>query len=636
MGSYPVRLLFFPASARYPQCVTYLSGSRIAAALRQIGELEYAKDELEWADNEDDPREIPVANTGELVECCEARARFFTAYSAAETRAEPTYGISSVLMFDRPLSSPFNPSHYPAPWPFISFANPSPPVLLQERIPVHLLPQTLYVHDPYSLFHVDLNRNTSNDKTPWIDMRPRVYLYKLGLGSSALKAIEESRKAAEESERKKKRVLDVYRFLPTEEERARGEPAYEVALPTKPSALTCVEEAHLYLSPAGKLGEGNHSIVYRAEWEFPRDLFVEPRLCHSCVYEQLMEQVRKLKTSGQWRKMMQRAGCEVPPATEEEDGAEEMDYEMPVPPDTNEEFDTERVILFEPQSNSTQKQATPSSIPSSEGVTVFRVYCPNLSWQTQADPSMCCSHSIFRTDCPVPRTSVFQVTAKLSIQHDVHLAREAQNYQAFPQHFFQHWNGYNLVRPIRNPVPLHAVVPQFYGYYKPVEEVALSTSGKGTTDIDKEKTTAEGATDTMHTDEIRGENASQSQPPPYLSPILLLEHCGQPIHLSSLSEDDLEECASLCLRFNQAGWLHESIALRNVLVQPGLPTQWPIERDNSRDNSRYDPEIHSSRLIGFGRSRKISGQGEWDTLRLGEGETEEAMKLVNILHGEFL
>ncbi|KAI6111556.1 hypothetical protein EDD16DRAFT_1433656, partial [Pisolithus croceorrhizus] len=157
------------------------------------------------------------------------------------------------------------------------------------------------------------------------------------------------------------------------------------------------------------------------------------------------------------------------------------------------------------------------------------------------------------------------------IQHDVHLAREAQNYQAFPQHFFQHWNGYNLVRPIRNPVPLHAVVPQFYGYYKPVEE-------------------------------IRGENASQSQPPPYLSPILLLEHCGQPIHLSSLSEDDLEECASLCLRFNQAGWLHESIALRNVLVQPGLPTQWPIERDNSRDNSRYDPEIHSSRLIGFGRS----------------------------------
>ncbi|KAI6101879.1 hypothetical protein F5141DRAFT_1008706 [Pisolithus sp. B1] len=502
-----------------PNANTYLSGSRITAAVRQIGELEYAKDELEWADNEDDPREIPVANTGELVECCEA---------------QPTYGISSVLMFDRPLSSPFNPSHYPAPWPFIPFANPSPPVLLQERIPVHLLPQTLYVHDPYSLLHVDLGRNTNNNKMPWINMRPKVYLYTLGLGSSSLKAVEESWKAAEESERKKKRTLDVYRFPPTEEERPQGEPAYEVALPTKPSALTCVEEAHLYLSPAGKLGEGNHSIVYRAEWELPRELFVEPRLCHSCVYERLMG-------------------------------------EMPVPPDADEEFDTERVILLKPQSNSTQKQATPSSISSSEGLTVFRVYCPNLRWQTPADPSTRCSHSVFRTNHLIPCTSTFQVAAKLSIRHDSYPSREAQNYQAFPDHLFQHWNGYNLIRPIHNPVPLHAVVPQFYGYYIPIEEVALSTSGKSTVEIDKEKTTAEAAADTIHTDKIPDENTSQSQPPPYLSLILLLEHCSQPVHLSSLSEGDREECASLCLRFDQAGWLHESIALRNVLVSQAYP-----------------------------------------------------------------
>ncbi|KAI6017324.1 hypothetical protein BKA83DRAFT_4000816, partial [Pisolithus microcarpus] len=51
-----------------PYAITYLSGSRIAAALREIGEVEYAKDEFEWADKEDDPYEIPVANTGELVE----------------------------------------------------------------------------------------------------------------------------------------------------------------------------------------------------------------------------------------------------------------------------------------------------------------------------------------------------------------------------------------------------------------------------------------------------------------------------------------------------------------------------------------------------------------------------------------
>ncbi|KAI6125846.1 hypothetical protein EDD16DRAFT_1473993, partial [Pisolithus croceorrhizus] len=580
-----------------PYAITYLSGSRIAAAVRKIGELEHAKDELEWADNEDDPHEIPVANTGVLMETNE--------------QEKPNYGISSVLMFDRPLSSPFHPSYYPPPWPFIPFANPYPPVLLQERIPVHLSPKTLDVHDPYSLLPVDPDRDTDNDETPWINMRPRVYLYKLSLESSTLKAIEESRKAAEESEKKKKRVLDVYRFLPTEEERARGEPAYEVALPTKPSAPTCVEEAHLYLSPAGKLGKGNHSMVYKAEWELPRELFAEPKLCHTCVQEALMIQV--------------------PPAAEDEGETKDTKYEMPVPPDTDEEFDAERIIVLKPQSNSRQKQTTPSSTSDSEGLPVFRVYCPNLRWQT---PSTRCSHFTFHTNRPVPRTSVFQVAAKLSIQHDTHIAREAQNYQAFPDHFFQHWNGYNLIRPIHNPVPVHALVPQFYGYYVPVEEVALSTpSNENAMNVDKGKATTEAATEAKHTDKVPDENASERRPPPYLSPILLLEHCGQPVHLSSHSEDDREECASLFLRFNQAGWLHESIALRNVLIQPGLPTQWPIERDISDS----DVETQKSfRLIDFGRSRKISNAGEWEALRLGKGETEEALQLVKILHGAFL
>ncbi|KAI6012988.1 hypothetical protein EDC04DRAFT_3121312 [Pisolithus marmoratus] len=198
---------------------------------------------------------------------------------------------------------------------------------------------------------------------------------------------------------------------------------------------------------------------------------------------------------------------------------------------------------------------------------------------------------MFRTNYPVPRTSVFQVAAKLSIQHDRHLAREAGNYQEFPEHFFKHWNGYNLIRPIHNPVPLHALVPQFYGYYVP-----------------------------------------KSQPPPYLSPILLLEHCGKPVDPSTLLEDDREECASLWLRFNHAGWLHESIFERNILVQTGLPTQWPIERHIPEFG---DEPVNSFRLIDFGQSRKIKEASEFRTLRLGMGETAEALKLISILHGAF-
>ncbi|KAI6007492.1 hypothetical protein EDC04DRAFT_2582786 [Pisolithus marmoratus] len=565
-----------------PCAMTYISGSRIAAAVRAIGELEHAKDELEWADEEEDPHEIPVADTGELIECYEAQ--------------KWNYGISSVLMFDRPLSSLFYHSHYPPPWPFIPFANPYPPVLLQQRIPMHLLPKTLYVHDPYSLLHVNEYRDTSNDETPWINMRPKVYRYRISFWSSTLKAVKESQKAAEESERKKKRVLQVFRFIPTEEECARGEPAYDVPLPTRPSAPTRVEEAHLYLSPAGKLGQGNHSMVYKAEWELPRELFAEPRLCHTCIYEELRMQVSKLKRSGRWRKMMYEAG--------------------------GKEFDSERITVLQPQSNSGQEHMTPSSTCDSQDVTIFRVYCPNIRWQTPADPSTRCTHFLFRTDYPVPRTSVFQVAAKLSIQHDPHLKREAGNYQEFPEHFFKHWNGYNLIRPIHNPVPLHALVPQFYGYYVPVDEVALSMpeplSGENGVKINK----------------ASGETANEKgRPPPYLSPILLLEHCGKPVDPSTLSEDDREECASLCLRFNHAGWLHESIAERNVLVQRGLPTQWPIERHLPEFG---DGPENSFRLIDFGRSRKIYDASESQLLRLGMGETAEALILGKVLYGEVM
>ncbi|KAI5995005.1 hypothetical protein EDD15DRAFT_2255785 [Pisolithus albus] len=69
-----------------PYAFTYLSGSRIAAALREIGEVEYAKGELEWADREDDPYEIPAADTGELVECNEIRARLFISGGGGEGR----------------------------------------------------------------------------------------------------------------------------------------------------------------------------------------------------------------------------------------------------------------------------------------------------------------------------------------------------------------------------------------------------------------------------------------------------------------------------------------------------------------------------------------------------------------------
>ncbi|KZT33924.1 hypothetical protein SISSUDRAFT_1010532, partial [Sistotremastrum suecicum HHB10207 ss-3] len=150
------------------------------------------------------------------------------------------------------------------------------------------------------------------------------------------------------------------------------------------------------------------------------------------------------------------------------------------------------------------------------------------------------------------------VACKLSSTQDGHLGREARNYQTFDPSMFEHWNGYNIVSPINDPVPVGAVVPQFYGYYKPV--------GYGT----DEK---------MYTDTFE-------------SPILLVEECGQEVNPADLGLDDKQECYSLLMRLHLLGFIHNSVFSRNILVQPGPIHLSPAHR------SVHTP---SFRLIDFGR-----------------------------------
>lgn len=135
---------------------------------------------------------------------------------------------------------------------------------------------------------------------------------------------------------------------------------------------------------------------------------------------------------------------------------------------------------------------------------------------------------------------------------------------------------FNLTPPLHDPVPVGALVPQFYGYYKP------ETPGKGKK---------------------------------YLSPILLLEDCGEQVNVDALGIDDRygvrlshyaidwsdsirsrQECFSLFLRFHAAGWLHQSVFARNVLVQRGSLFDFPTFKK---------PEERRFRLIDFGRSKEM-------------------------------
>ncbi|KAL6304650.1 hypothetical protein BKA93DRAFT_749586 [Sparassis latifolia] len=150
------------------------------------------------------------------------------------------------------------------------------------------------------------------------------------------------------------------------------------------------------------------------------------------------------------------------------------------------------------------------------------------------------------------------------------LRNEAKSYDAFPKHLMQDWCGYNLVTPVKHPVPVGPVVPKFYGYYVP-----LGDNGEW------EDEEYEGY-DEYHDKRLRCE-----------SPILLMEECGDPIEPHKFNEDERSECYSLILRLHYENFVQQSMYVRNVLMQPGPLTAPPDKR------SKKNP---SFRIIDFGRA----------------------------------
>ncbi|KAI9787835.1 MAG: hypothetical protein M1816_007402 [Peltula sp. TS41687] len=128
------------------------------------------------------------------------------------------------------------------------------------------------------------------------------------------------------------------------------------------------------------------------------------------------------------------------------------------------------------------------------------------------------------------------------------------------RHMQQEWCGLNTAPPqwsLFSLVPVGPVVPKFYGYYIPEQGV----------DDDKN-----------------------------LSPILLMEDCGLPVQAEELSHAGRLEVLSLFFRLHNAGFVHNSPYVRNMLVQPGPLTRSPSQR------SIRTP---SFRLIDFGRVKRL-------------------------------
>ena len=587
-----------------PNMVSFMTGSALREVMEAMGEVDVAAPEIEWARSEGKPRVEGAADTEELINCIDMRARLFSvekdkedggdedqdeeAEQASEYQREKDNGQDPTCVPPAPtipVTSPFHRSHYPEPWPLTPFEHPFS-VVLQERIPLYLLPQTLYVHDPFNLLPASERRFQN---TSWTSRPDIVRTYNLYTSETVRSQVEKARDKAKELEELKARTLIILRYQRTKEQIKKHQPVIEVPLPPYPRRLTEVEESHLYLSPVAKVGEGHHSIVYKGEWELPRALFMKKRICSVCFKESADNEVQRLKDTGRWDKMMKAASwgpngftgrqpteadldAVNDPTNLARDGEIiEREITCIVPPNAPPSKIVEMVddstiwadLMKRREANSVHLRFVEPDSDEEDGEDSYVAHIridPPFSYEHQ---EKICTHRPHLRQGPTPRTATFTVVAKLSLENDQHLAREARNYQNFPERFFEHYNGYTIIKQLHAIVPVNAVVPQYYGYYKP----------KVDTDRNPEE-------------------------PAYLSPILLLEHCGAPVEPDELTKEEQEECASLILRFQKAGWLHESIAPRNFLVQLGKPTEFPLVRG-------CKPE-RSFRLIDFGRSRKYT------------------------------
>jgi len=193
---------------------------------------------------------------------------------------------------------------YPGPWAdAVPFSTSGPwcfktlPVL-EEYIPQSRLPKKLIVHDPC---------NVLSAAGPYARVQENpgsVYEYELRLSDKPehTKRREDDEEDLVKRETNDKRILDNFLANPhSSTTRPHGleirefysgpinvptKSAIYVVLPPCPPLATA-NEGHLYLSPNEYVGEGNHSYVYKAEWELPRSCLVEERICTDCVMEDL-------------------------------------------------------------------------------------------------------------------------------------------------------------------------------------------------------------------------------------------------------------------------------------------------------------------------------------------------------------
>lgn len=543
--------------------MTWTSGSRIADYMRSFGELEPAANLIEWADSEGDPKQIFPCDVGRLIRDRERQA----------VGADP---IGKMFLSRAPT--------------------------LQARIPFHLLPNKLIVHDPWNT--LSINGVLDAEEATIAEKEDIVRVFELSLSEEGKQKQVAEREVAEAADKTRMEKDEWRVILPSVDEPGiveLGKFAIHAKIPPRPARPTSIPEAHLHIRREDKCGTGNHSAVYFSELELPRWTLVDDELCETCFQTALLAEIRERIESGT-----------LLPSNPEHPSGQYKAGEIRRTSEIVQDLRDGVLVLNSGDRSdnagpyNSSIRCIPREVITEEYIGPIIYVHPKISWQNPAYGPVCEHLRIGGLDPPL--TTRVKVCAKLSIQGDLHLAREAENYQAFPSYFFEHWNGYNLVYPIYDPTPCGALV-QFYGYYVPqggFEPVAVDAA------ISDPGRTSDSASST---------NSAPRLPTDYISPILLLEHCGQPVNVDDMNKDEKQACAALCMMFLNGDWFHGSLYERNVVVQPGPITEWPAFRGMDRRQLSF-------RLIDFGRADRLGKTGDHlEYIR----QKEEVCKLFRLL-----
>ncbi|KAG5647168.1 hypothetical protein DXG03_001123 [Asterophora parasitica] len=621
---------------------TISTGSKLMMWMKANGELNHAKDEIEWAEMEDEPAVIQPWSPREAIEEMEENIRLGKAGKPwPEDALDKGKQVSTGSIFER--------SNYPAPGPLAPFSYTAE--RLTDLIPPERLPRKVIVHDPWNLLAVRARnrygyaeRNVKD--ADWTTKPDRTYTYKFKSSDKPrppLTAEKLKNRIAPQLSQEKDNIHQEdpppngYLIRPPSVEGPIPPPIYVVHDPPPPHLLSKsnaakqdpIEEAHLYLSPAHPIGSGNHSVVYEAEWELPRSAIIpppstDPVLCRTCVQADIDRTLKELdgehgeRMAAEWKEKTAKVTI--------------VQVGRPQPIwDVIEESD-----LKKGKTNAIREFCLDDdkSCYRTELEGRVRPIRTNVPWQDPMNPT--CEH--VKPPPEVPPTVRVRVVAKLSNYGDDHLKNEADNYQMFARHMFETWSGLNVLPPMHDPVPLGALVPRFYGYYvrQPEddddeglvedeggdeedeggdeedeggdeedeggdeEDEGGDEEDEGGEEEDDKEEKLEGDEKEAKPEEGDGEKKPSKAPRVtkrerigYLSPILLLEKCGTEVNPNELTLDQRNEVTSFMYRFHFEGWAHCSVYLRNILVQPGPLNVSPPQRSM---------KLPSFRIIDFGRS----------------------------------